>query len=181
MDMGSGGGSVPVVLAELTLFWAATVVHVLRLLSPTRLPDTDRPADAGHAVMGAGMTLMVFPGVPAGALHAAAIGYAALGAAYFARATLRPSPTQHRCQNAAIGAGQAAMAYMLDAPTHPPTWVPLGVAAVLAGCAVVHGRRLVDARHRHGGTAGAPRLLVTVPHVGALLMTLTMAAMVGII
>jgi hypothetical protein len=181
MDMGSGGGSVPVVLAELTLFWTATVVHVLRLLSPTRLPDTDRPADAGHAVMGAGMTLMVFPGVPAGALHAAAIGYAALGAAYFARATLRPSPTQHRCQNAAIGAGQAAMAYMLDAPTHPPSWVPLGVAAVLAGCAVVHGRRLVDARHRHGGTAGAPRLLVTVPHVGALLMTLTMAAMVGII
>ncbi|MEY9928128.1 hypothetical protein ABH926_002762 [Catenulispora sp. GP43] len=181
MDMGSGGGSALVVLAELALFWAATVVHVLRLLSPTQLPDTDRPADAGHAVMGAGMTLMVFPGVSAGALHAAAVCYAVLGAAYFARATLRRGPTQHRCQNAAIGAGQAAMAYMLTAPTHPPSWVPLGVAAVLAGCAVVHGRRLIDARHRHGGAAGAPRMLVTVPHVGALLMTLTMAAMVGII
>lgn len=79
------------------------------------------------------------------------------------------------------------MAYMLAAPTHPPSWVPLGVAGVLALCAVVHGRRLIDARHRrhhqHGGadeSVGAPRMLVTVPHVGALVMTLAMAAMVGI-
>ena len=61
--MGSGGRSVALTLAEVALFWATTVVHLLRLLSPRRLPDTDRPADAGHAVMGAGMTLMVFPGV----------------------------------------------------------------------------------------------------------------------
>lgn len=179
MDMGSGSGSGPLVLAELALFWAATVVHVARLLSPTRLPDTDRPGDAGHAVMGAGMTLMVFPGVSAGTLHAAAACYAVLGTAFLTRATLRRKPSQHRCQSAAIGAGQAAMAYMLAAPTHPPSWLPFGVAAVLAACAVVHGRRLLDARHRHGHVDGAPRMLVTVPHVGALVMTLAMAAMVG--
>jgi hypothetical protein len=185
-SMGSGGGSGALALAEVALFWSATIVHVLRLLSPTRLPDTDRPADAGHAVMGAGMTLMVFPGVSVGTLHAAAACYAGLAVAYLARATPHHSPTQHRCQNAAIGAGQAAMAYMLAAPTHAPSWVPLGVAGVLALCAVVHGRRLIDARHRHqhGGadtTVGAPRMLVTVPHVGALVMTLAMAAMVGIV
>lgn len=178
--MGSGGGAVVLPLAELALFWSATVVHLLRLLSPTRLPDTDRPADAGHAVMGAGMTLMVFPGVSSGTLHAAAAGYALLATAYLARAVLRRSPPQHRGQNTAIGAGQAAMAYMLAAPTHPPSWVPLGVAGVLAGCALVHGRRLIDERHRHGAAAGAPRMLVTVPHVGALVMTLAMAAMVGV-
>ena len=77
MDMGSRSGSVLLGLAELALFWTATLVHVLRLLSPTRLPDTDRPADAGHAVMGAGMTLMVFPGVSVGTLRAAAACYAA--------------------------------------------------------------------------------------------------------
>ena len=184
-SMGSGGGSGAPALAEIALFWSATIVHLLRLMSPTRLPDTDRPADAGHAVMGAGMTLMVFPGVSVGTLHAAAACYAVLAVAYLARAALHHSPTQHRCQNAAIGAGQAAMAYMLAAPTHPPSWVPLGVAGVLALCAVVHGRRLIDARHRHqhggaDGTAGVPRMLVTVPHVGALVMTLAMAAMVGI-
>jgi uncharacterized protein DUF5134 len=185
-SMGSGGGSGALVLAEIALFWSATIVHLLRLLSPTRLPDTDRPADAGHAVMGAGMTLMVFPGISVRTLHTAAACYAVLAVAYLARATLHPSPTQHRCQNAAIGAGQAAMAYMLAAPTHPPSWVPLGVAGVLTLCAAVHGRRLIDARHRHqhagaDGTVGAPRMLVTVPHVGALVMTLAMAAMVGIV
>ncbi|WP_194926091.1 DUF5134 domain-containing protein [Catenulispora pinisilvae] len=192
MDMSSGGGSAVPVLAELALFWTATLVHVLRLLSPTRLPDTDRPTDAGHALMGAGMTLMVFPGVSTTTLHVAAVAYAAMAVLYIARATLRRSPAQHRGQHAAIGAGQAAMAYMLAAPTHPPAWVPLSVAAVLAGCAVVHGRRLVDARHGHGavsvGSAGvggmdslasAPRMLVIVPHIGALVMTLVMAVMVG--
>ncbi|MEY9854960.1 hypothetical protein ABH935_000559 [Catenulispora sp. GAS73] len=182
MDMGSGtnGGSTLLALAEIALFWSATVVHVLRLLSPTRLPDTDRPTDAGHAVMGVGMTLMVFPGVSVGTLHAAAAGYAVLAVAYLGRTTLRRSAAQHRCQNAAIAAGLGAMAYMLADPTHPPTWVPLGVAAVLAACALVHGRRLIDARHRHGAASRAPQMLVTVPHLGALLMTVAMAAMVGI-
>jgi len=117
-------------------------------------------------------------------LHVAAAGFAALSAAYLTRAARSqtapgPAAPQHRCQNAAIGAGQAAMAYMLAAPTHPPSWVPLGVAGVLAACALVHGRRLIDARHRHGATPGAPRMLVTVPHFGALAMTVAMAAMVG--
>ena len=188
MDMGSGtgGGSALLALAEIALFWSATVVHVLRLLSPTRLPDADRPTDAGHAVMGVGMTLMVFPGVSIGTSRAAAAGYAVLAVAYLGRTTLRRGAAQHRCQNAAISGGLGAMAYMLAAPTHPPTWLPLGVAAVLASCALVHGRRLIDARHRHGieagadATAGAPQMLVTVPHLGALLMTVAMAAMVGI-
>lgn len=179
MDMGSGGGSVGLALAELALFWAATVVHLLRLLSPTRLPDPDRVADAGHAVMGAGMTLMVFPGISAGPLRVSAMCFGALAVAYLARAALDRSPAPHSCQNPAIGAGQAAMAYMLAAPTHPPPWLPLGVAGVLAACALVHGRRLIDARHRHDGAGGAPRMLVTVPHVGALVMTVAMAAMVG--
>jgi hypothetical protein len=180
MDMGSGGGPVVLPLAELALFWSATVVHLLRLLSPARLPDADRPADAGHAVMGAGMTLMVFPGVSAGTRHAAAACYAVLAAAYLVRVALRRSEPPHRCQNAAIAAGQAAMAYMLAAPTHPPAGAQLGVAAVLGACALVHGRRLIDARHRHGAAAGTPRMLVTVPHVGALVMTLAMAAMAGV-
>ena len=185
-SMGSGGGAGTLALAEIALFWSATIVHLLRLLSPTRLPDTDRPADAGHTVMGAGMTLMVFPGVSVGTLHAAAACCAVLAVVYLARATLHHSPTHHRCQNAAIGAGQAAMAYMLAAPTHPPSWVPLGVAGVLALCAAVHARRLIDVRHRHqhgdaDGTVGVPRMLVTVPHVGALVMTLAMAAMVGVV
>ena len=179
MDMGSRGGSSVLALAELALFWTATVVHVLRLLSPTRLPDADRPTDAGHAVMGVGMTLMVFPGVSVRTLHAGAACYAVLAVAYLARTAVRRIATRHYCQNVAIGAGLGAMAYMLAAPTHPPTWVPLGVAAVLAVCALAHGRRLIDARHRHGAAAGAPRLLVTVPHVGALMMTVAMAAMVS--
>ncbi len=179
MTMGSGDGAGALALAEIALFWTAAAVHLLRLLAPTRLPDADRPADAGHAVMGAGMTLMVFPGVSVGTSHAAAACYAVLAVAYLARATLRHNPTHHRGQNAAIGAGQAAMAYMLTAPAHPPWWMPLGVAGVLAICAVVHGRRLIDTRHRHG--VGAPRMLVTVPHVGALVMTVAMAAMVGIV
>ena len=82
--------------------------------------------------MGAGMTLMVFPGVSVGTLRSTAVCFAVLAVAYLARATRHRSPTQHHCQNAAIGAGQAAMAYMLAAPTHPPSWVPLGVAGVLA-------------------------------------------------
>lgn len=176
---GAGGGSVALVLAELALFWTATVVHLLRLLSPARLPDPDRAADAGHALMGAGMTLMVFPGTSAGTLHVTAAGFAALSVVYLARAAFRLDPKQHRCQTAAIGAGQAAMAYMLAAPTHPPSWIPLGVAGVLAACALVHGRRLIDARHRHAGAPGTPRVLVAVPHVGALVMTVAMAAMVG--
>jgi hypothetical protein len=177
--MGSGGGPVVLTLAELALFWAATVVHLLRLLAPARLPDTDRAADAGHAVMGAGMTLMVFPGISAGTLDAAAACFGALSVFYIARVVFRLDVKQHRCQTAAIGAGQAAMAYMLAAPTHPPSWIPLSVAGVLAACALVHGRRLIDAQHRHGGAPGAPRMLVTVPHLGALVMTLAMAAMVG--
>lgn len=197
MGMSSGGGTSALALAEIALFWTAAIVHLLRLLSPTQLPDRDRPADAGHAVMGAGMTLMVFPGVSAGTLHMAAACYAVLAVAYLARAALpHRSPTRHRCQNTAIGASQAAMAYMLAAPTHPPSWVSLGVAGVLAACAVVHGRRLIDAQHWHQyqhrqqnqhqpgdpvSAASAPRMLVVVPHVGALVMTMAMAAMVVIV
>ena len=97
---------------------------------------------------------------------------------YLARAALRRSLSQHHYQNAAIGAGQAAMAYMLAAPSHPPAWVPLSVAGVLAVCALVHGRRLLDAHHQHAGEDGS-RMLIAVPHIGALAMTVAMAAMVG--
>jgi hypothetical protein len=179
MDMGSGRGSGQLALAELALFWATTVVHLLRLLSPRRLPDADRPVDVGHVIMGTGMTLMVFPGVSVAALHVAAAVYVVLAVAYLARAVRRRSPTPHHYQDAAIGAGQAAMAYMLAGPTHPPSWVPLSVAGVLTGCTLVHGWRLLDEHHRHGGIEGTPRMLVTVPHIGALVMTLAMALMVG--
>ena len=179
MDMGAGGGSVPLILAELALFWATTLVHVLRLLAPRRLPDADRAADAGHAVMGAGMTLMVFPGVSTRSLHSAAAVYGVLAVFYLTRAALRRSPSEHHYQNAAIGAGQAAMTYMLAAPSHPPSWVPLGVAAVLTVCALVHGRRLLDTHHQHGAGEDGYRMLITVPHIGALVMTVAMAAMVG--
>jgi hypothetical protein len=179
MDMSAGGRSALLVLAELALFWSAMAVHLLRLLSPTRLPDADRPADAGHAVMGAGMTVMVFPGVSVAALRILALGYAMLAMVFLVRATRSRSRPLHRGQDAAIGAGQASMAYMFAAPAHPPTWLPVAVAGVLAVCAVVHGRRLIDTRHWTGGTIGVPRVLVTLPHVGALVMTLAMAGMVA--
>jgi hypothetical protein len=179
MHMGAGGGLAALTLAELVLFWAATVVHVLRLLSTTGLPDADRAADAGHAVMGAGMTVMVFPGVPAGALRVLALVYAALAVLFLARAACRRSPAQHWGQDTAIGTGQAVMAYMFAAPTDPPMWLPVGIAAVLALCAMVHGRRLLDAPHQCDGGLFANRMLVTVPHVGAVMMTLAMAGMVG--
>lgn len=179
MDMGADGRSAVLVLAELALFWAATTVHLLCLLSPIRLWDIDRPTDAGHAVMGAGMTVMVFPGVPAEALRVLGVGYVMLAAVSIARAMRQRSSAWQRGQDAAIGAGQAAMAYMFAAPSHPPAVLPVAVAGVLVVCALVHGQRLIDARHRRRSIVGAPRILRTAPHVGALVMTLAMAGMVA--
>jgi hypothetical protein len=51
----------------------------------------------------------------------------------------------HRCQIAAIGAGQAAMVYVFAAPAHPPAWLPPAIAVVLVVCALVYGRQLIAA------------------------------------
>lgn len=176
--METSGASAALVLAELTLFWTVTVLHVLRLLSPARLCDADRLEDAGHVAMGAGMTAMVFPGAPSTALRVMAVVFAVLAVAFFARAVHRRDSTGHRDQNAAIGAGQLAMAYMLALPAHSPTWLPAAVAGVLALCVLVHGQRLIDAgrRTRHGAASpGTNRILVTLPHAGTLVTTVAMA------
>src|SRR5207245_70608 len=76
--METSGASAALVLAEITLFWTVTVLHVLRLLSPARLCDADRLEDAGHVAMGAGMTAMVFPGAPSTALRVMAVVFAVL-------------------------------------------------------------------------------------------------------
>ena len=176
MDMGTGGGPAQVVLAELALFWAATVLHMLRLLSSDRLPGTDRLEEAGHMAMGAGMTVMVFPGVPADILRAFAAAFAVLAVGYLVRAVYRRDPARHRVQNAAVGAGLAATAYLLTVPAHQPAWLPGAVAAVLAVCVLAHGARLTDARHR-AVEPGTSAMLVTLSHVGTLVTTAAMAWM----
>ena len=76
MDGGTHGDSAALVLTELILFWTATLLHMHRLLSPGRLPDADHLEDAGHMAMGAGMTVMAFPGVPVNLLRVLAAGFA---------------------------------------------------------------------------------------------------------
>lgn len=180
MDMGNSGGPPAAALAGLLLFSAVASLHVLRLLSAEQVPDADRFEDAGHVAMGAGMTVMVFPGVSSDVLHDLAAVFAVLAVVFFIRVRYRRASTGHRFQSAAIATGQSAMTYMLAAPAHAPTWLPAIVAGALAVCALAHGRRLIEARHKtpHGITApAASRLLVTLPHMGTLLTTAAMAWM----
>lgn len=174
--MGTGGDPATLVLAELTLFWSVALLHMIRLLFLAQLPVADRVEDAAHMAMGAGMTLMVFPGVPVGVLRASAVVFAVLAAAFLMRALRNRSG--HRGQSAAIGAGQSAMAYLFAAPAHPPTWLPAAMAGVLALCALVHGRRLIGTRNRTAAS-GTNRMLVTLPHAGTLVVTAAMAWMVA--
>jgi hypothetical protein len=181
MDMGNSGSPAASALAGLPLFSAVASLHVLRLLSAEQLPDADRCEDAGHLAMGAGMTVMVFPGAGGGLLHTLGVVFAVLAILFFARALYHRASPGHRIQSAAIGTGQSAMAYMLAAPAHPPAWLPATVAGALAMCTLVHGRRLIDARYgATGNTAPATsRLLVTLPHTGTLVTTAAMAWMVA--
>lgn len=173
--MSTSLGPAALVLAELTLFWAVALLHMLRLLFLMHVPLADHIEDAAHMTMGAGMTLMVFPGVLVGILRASTVVFAVLAAAFFIRAL--GNRAGHRGQNAAIGAGQSAMAYMFAAPAHPPAWLPAAMAGVLALCALVHGQRLVGARSRTAAP-GRSRMLVTLPHAGTVVVTATMAWMV---
>lgn len=183
MDMGTNGGPAASALAGLPLFSAVASLHILRLLSAEQLPDADRLEDAGHLAMGAGMTVMVFPGVDGTVLHSSAVLFAVLALAFFTRAWCHRGPVGNRKQSAAIGTGQAAMAYMFAAPAHPAAWMTATVAGALAVCALVHGRRVIDARHGtpHEDTPHVSRrLLVTLPHTGTLVTTVAMAWMVVI-
>lgn len=176
MDMSAGSDPAALVLAEIALFWGVALLHMIRLLFVTRLPCADRVQDAAHMAMGAGMTLMVFPAVPVGVLRASAMAFAVLAAAFLTHAVL--DKAGHRCQNAAIGAGQAVMAYMFAAPAHPPAYLPPAAAGVLMLCALVHGRRLIDTRTRRYVPGANPTLLV-LPHVGTLMTTAAMAWMLA--
>lgn len=176
MDMGTSGRPAALVLAELTLFWGVTLLHMIRLLFVTQRSRAGQVEDLAHMAMGAGMTVMVFPGVPVGGMRALAVVFAVLAAAFITHAV--HNRARHRCQNAAIGTGQAAMAYMFAAPAHPPVWLPTTVAGVLAVCAVVHGRQLLGARDTASVT-GAGRMLLTLPHAGTLMTTAAMAWMVA--
>lgn len=177
--MGTHSSPAALVLTELVLFWTAALLHMHRLLSPDRLPDADRCEDAGHMAMGAGMTVMVFPGVPVDVLHVLAAGFAALAIAFLGRALHRRSSTQHRIHNGVIGAGHATAAYMLTVPAHPPAWLSATVTAVLAVCLLVHGWRLVESR-RTTRVPGMRRTLVVLPHAGTLVTTAVMAWLVAI-
>lgn len=174
--MGTNGSPAALVLAELALFWAVTLMHMHRLLSFDQLPDGDRLEDAGHMTMGAGMTLMVFPGIRVGILHISAAGFAVLAVAFLGRALYHRASTRHQLQNAVIGTGQGATAYMLAGPAHPPTLLSTTVSAALALCVLVHGWRLVESRHKaHAPNTG--RMLMLFPHAGTLVTTAAMALM----
>lgn len=176
MDMGTAGKPAALVLAELTLFWGVTLLHMTRLLFATHLTRAGRLEDAAHMAMGTGMTLMVFPGVPVSVLRTSAVVFAVLAAAAFTHAV--GNRAGHRWQNAAIGVGQSAMAYMSAAPAHPPAWLPTAVAGLLAVCASAHGWQLVGAWNKNSMPA-ASRVLLTLPHAGTFMTTAAMAWLVA--
>ena len=178
MDMGSGVGAAWLALAEIALFWSATVVHVLRLLAQPWLPDADPPADAGHAVMGAGMVFMAFPAAPVETASVMAVAFGALSVVFLIRA-LRRSLAGRRLTSLAIGLSQAAMAVMLGVSAHPGPWVTTPVACVLVVCAMVHGQRWLSACPV-GADRGRTAVLVTLPHLGVVCTTLAMAAMFAV-
>jgi hypothetical protein len=179
MAMGSGGAPW-LVLAEITLFWSASVVHVLRLLAGPWVPDAEPVSDAGHAVMGAGMVFGVFPGAPAAVGRVLACGFVVLAVVFAVRA-VRSGGGGSGFRDTAIAVSQAAMAVMLVGVGHLPVWLTVSFALVLAGCAAVHGRRLPTA-HRFvracsSDGSGRQRVLVTLPHWGAVATTLAMSVM----
>lgn len=182
MDMGVGAASSWSIwgLAEIAVFWSVAVLHLMRVVAASRLPDPDPGGDAGHAVMGAGMTLMVFPGAPAAAGRLSAPLFTVLAVVFLIRVVLRPGG--RLAVDAALGAALAAMAVMFFAPGHRPAAVTAATTVVLAGCALIHGQSLLRARHRHyeRSEGGEVRLLATLPHVGTVVMTLAMAAMVAV-
>ncbi|MFL6117876.1 MAG: DUF5134 domain-containing protein [Catenulispora sp.] len=179
MAMGSGGAPW-LVIAEITLFWTASVVHVLRLLARPWVPDADPVSDAGHAVMGAGMVFAVFPGAPAAVGRVLACGFVVLTGVFAVRAVHSDgSGRGGGFRDTAIAVSQAAMAVMLMGVGRLPVWVTVSFAAVLAACAAVHGRRLPMA-HRlvracPSDGSGRQRVLVTLPHAGAVATTLAMS------
>lgn len=179
MDMNLGA-SPWLALAEIALFWSAAVVHLLRLLSRPWLPDTDALGDAGHALMAAGMVYMVFPAAPDQAEPVLGLAFAAL-AVLFAGSALRRRSAGHRLQHAAVAGGQAAMALMLTVHGRPGALVTAPIAGMLLACAAVHAWSWFS-RHTLAHAAapiGGGRVLVTLPHLGALATTLAMAAMVA--
>jgi hypothetical protein len=179
MSMGMNG-SPAAALAGLPLFSAATSLHLLRMLSAEQIPDADRIEDAGHAAMAAGMTIMLFPGLDGGLRHTSALVFLLLSAVYLARAGSPPGPSGRRIRSAAIGVGLASMAYVLEPPADAPAWLPAAVAGVLVLCALVHGRRMIRARHGTRQCDAEPadsRLLVTLPHLATLATSAAMAWM----
>jgi Aldehyde dehydrogenase family len=86
----------------------------------------------------------------------------------------RRGSREHPNPNAALGAAQPAMAYLLAAPAQPPARLPTALAEVLALCALVHARRLRNTRYEVT-SSGRNRILVTLPHTGTLVTTAAMA------
>jgi hypothetical protein len=175
------------VLGLLSLFWTGTVLHLIRLIAGPLIAERDTPADVAHAIMGAAMAYMLFPGAWTGPNLAAAAGFV-LGATAFLARALRPSrigdPAARRTHAAVIAVSYAAMAVMVG--THTPSSRAVGgfAAALLVGCAAVHTRILRRRpQHDHRGRGlglppGQIRLLVTAPGVAVTATTLGMAYMV---
>jgi hypothetical protein len=162
------------VLAELALFWTTAVLHLLRLVGLQGSSRTERLADAGHVAMGLGMAIMLFPGVPVAVLRASALVFTVLAAVFLALALQRRASPGQRSEGVAIGIGQSATAYMLAAPTHPPSWLANALAASLAACLLLHGRRLISARHADWPPGTWPAL-AALPHAATVATTAAMA------
>ncbi|MFL6112210.1 MAG: DUF5134 domain-containing protein [Catenulispora sp.] len=98
--------------------WVGSAFRTGRRLAPghTRASNPCRARRHGRGHDGHGV-----PRRPARRIARHAVVFAVLAVAFFARAGHRRSSAGHRCQNAAIGAGQFAMAYMLAVPAHSPT------------------------------------------------------------
>lgn len=161
-------------LAILTVLWADTVLHLLRLLDGTRLLRRDLMIDAAHASMGAAMAFMLFPGAPVAVQPVLAGGFAALTIAFLLRSLTQAH--RRRAVDFVVAGSSAAMVLMLAGAAHPGRITSLVIACCLIACAAVHAHRLLT----RPSTAGfqEPRLfLETGPHLTAAGMTLIMASM----
>lgn len=161
-------------LAILTVLWASTVFHLLRVLDESACPGRDLMADAAHVSMGAAMTYMLFPGAPTGVQPVLAVVFTAITAAFLVRAI--GSAHRLRAIDLVMAVSNAAMVVMLTGSARPGRAVSVGIACCLIACAAVHAYRLLPPP-RTAGIRESRRLLETGPHLAAAGMTLIMASM----
>ncbi len=176
--MTAGRGSPVLLLAQLAVFWAVPTLHMLRIVAVDRLPDPDLATDAGHLVMGVGMTAMVL-GLTS-AITSVSVGVFAAVAVVFVVRCAR-AQRGHHISNAVIALGLSAMALMSAGSQYRPAPVAIAMSAALTICAIAQGRQLTRVGKQRSEQADTDwdRVLVVAPHASELVMTLAMAAMVA--